>query len=146
VDILDPHLQNIFIENIQKNIQDRLAMMKFPTFLHLCTTYTYVPFTYGDPNRKFTPLPDTLHNTMTQILGYKIINLPPIRTLDTNKPLPLNFKSNAYYHFHRQNRDEMKHCKHLKHIVQDVIDVGRLIVKGVNDQGNNFLSPPNQNL
>jgi hypothetical protein len=38
VGIPNPHLQKMFVENLQRNIQDRLTMTKFPTFLHLCTT------------------------------------------------------------------------------------------------------------
>jgi hypothetical protein len=34
--IPNAHLQRMFIENIQSNIQDRLTMMKFPTILNLC--------------------------------------------------------------------------------------------------------------
>jgi hypothetical protein len=37
VKVIDPNLQKMFIENFQTKVQDKLKMMKFPTFLHLCT-------------------------------------------------------------------------------------------------------------
>ena len=38
VKIPNAHLQNIFIENLNTKLQDKLTMMKFPSFMHLCTT------------------------------------------------------------------------------------------------------------
>lgn len=38
VNIPDPHLQRMFIENLQTKLQDKLTMMKFPSFMHVCTT------------------------------------------------------------------------------------------------------------
>jgi hypothetical protein len=92
-----------------------------------------IPFSYGDPNMKFTPLPNTLHNTMTQLLGQKMITLPHIRTPYPSKLLPPRFKPNAYCHFHQQNGHDTKICKHLKHIVQDLIYVDHIFVKSAND-------------
>lgn len=75
-----------------------------------------------------------------------MITLPIIKPPNPTKPLPPNFKSNAYCHYHRQNGHETKNCKHFKHLVQDLIDYGRLSIAGVNDHINKFVSPPNQNL
>jgi hypothetical protein len=58
------------------------------------------PFTFGDLNRQFTPLPDTLHNTMLQLLENKFITLSPIKFLYPTKPLPPNYISNSYFHYH----------------------------------------------
>lgn len=37
VKVPEPHLQKMFIENLKSKIQDKLTIMKFPSFMHLCT-------------------------------------------------------------------------------------------------------------
>lgn len=49
------------------------------------------PYHYGDPNRQFTPLPNSLHNTMNQLLQKRMLTFPPISLLDPNQPLPPSF-------------------------------------------------------
>jgi hypothetical protein len=104
-----------------------------------------IPFSYEDPKFQFTPLPDTLHNTMVQLVEKKMISLPLVKPLDPNKPLLLSHKNNDYCHFHQKNGHDIKHFKRLKHLVQDLIDSSRLSIGGVNDQGNKYVAPPNQN-
>lgn len=38
VKIPDAHLQNMFMENLHTNLYDKITMIKFPSFMHLCTT------------------------------------------------------------------------------------------------------------
>lgn len=83
---------------------------------------------------------------MTQLLEQKIIILPPIKTPNPNKPLPLNFRLNAYCHYHEKNGHNTQHCKHLKPLVQDLIDSSWLLVGGVNEKGNKSVASPNQNM
>jgi hypothetical protein len=45
----------------------------------------------------------------------------------------------------KKNGHDTNHCKHLKHLVQDHIDSSSFFVRGVNDQGNTLVTPPNQN-
>jgi hypothetical protein len=41
IDVKIPYLdlEKMFIENLKTKVQDKLTMMKFPTFLHLCTAF-----------------------------------------------------------------------------------------------------------
>lgn len=129
VKVLDPNLQKMCFENLQPKIQDKITMMKFPTFLHLCTSLCdyqnlvsshevkptssqhekfkatnqgnyqpfkrknkgflqinppqqpnqpinnlvailkiVIPYTYEDSKRKFTPLLDTLEDTIMELI------------------------------------------------------------------------------
>jgi hypothetical protein len=104
-----------------------------------------IPFMYGDLKIHFTPLPNTLHNIMLQIVEKNMITFPPIKPLDPNKPKIPRHKFNAYCHFHQQNGHDTKICNYLKHLVQDLIDFGQFSIGGVKDQGNKLFSPPNQN-
>lgn len=83
-----------------------------------------IPFMYGDTKRQFTPLYDTLHNNMVQLVEKNMITLTPIKPLDPNKPNLSSDKPNAYCHFYQQNGYDTKHVKHLKHLVQELIDFG----------------------
>lgn len=105
-----------------------------------------MPYHYGDLKRQLTPLPNTLHNTMNQLIHKCMLTLAPVRLLDPNRSLPPNFKPNAYCHFHRQNGHDTKHCKHLKTLVQYLIELCHLSIEGVNDQGNTSVAPLNLNL
>lgn len=67
-----------------------------------------IPFKYWEPNRKFTPLPDTLCNTMLQILDKNFNTLPPIRTLNPTKLLLKIYIPNAYFDYHQQNEHDIE--------------------------------------
>lgn len=101
------------------------------------------PYQFREHNRQFTPLLDTLHSIMLQILVKSLITLPPIRTIDPTKPLPLNYNANGFSHYRQQNGHDTKHCKHLKHILQDLIGSYHNQIGFVNDQGNISVAPPN---
>jgi hypothetical protein len=105
-----------------------------------------IPFSYGDLKRKFAPLPNTLHDTMMELVEQNMINLPLIMPLYPNNPLHPNHKPNDYYHFHQEKGHDTNNYKCLKHFVQELINLHLFSLRGVNDQGNKLVASPNKNL
>lgn len=74
------------------------------------------------------------------------MKLPPIYPIDTSNPFPPPFDPKSYCQYHCQDSHDTEKCYRLKHAFQDFIDSNTIVVDGVNDKGNKFVAPPNQNL
>lgn len=46
---------------------------------------------FGDREREFTSLPDTIHNIMLQLIDKNMLMLPPVRECDPTIPFPKVF-------------------------------------------------------
>lgn len=55
VKIPNSRLQKMFVENLQRKIRDKLMMMKFPTFMHLCTALRDYQNSVTNSELKTTP-------------------------------------------------------------------------------------------
>lgn len=97
-------------------------------------------------HRNFASLSETLHSIMLKLINSSVMKHHPIKPMDSSKPLLASFDPKAFFQYHRQVDHYSKKYYKLKHVIQDLIDSNTITMESVNDKGNKFVPPPNQNL
>lgn len=82
---------------------------------------------------------------MLQLHNKNMIQLLPIKHIDTTKPLPLNFNTSPFVNIIIQ-LDMIQKYVCLKHQVKELINSNVIQLVGVNDKNNKLVSLPSQNL
>lgn len=75
---------------------------------------------------------------MSKLIDENVFKLPPIKPIDTSKPLPSCHDTEAFFQFHRQPSHDNENYT-LRSRIQDFIDSNAISVAGVNDKGTNPL-------